>query len=125
MMTTTPPGDRLEKWDRKFNVERVKEILEEAKPTMKNRARQMFLQQARIENATKNVMGDFGAVIKDTVSYLNFARQLWKADRTYSSKMLRMAAQELIEKWERRGLDPVVLVAIRDRVFTIPAPTGP
>ncbi len=125
MSTTKPSGDRFEKWNRKMKPERVKEILEEALPTMREHARQMYLEQTRIENATKDVMGSVGARSIDTVNFLNFARQLWKADRTYRDKTLKTAAQELVDRWTQKGLDRDVLDAIRDRVFTIPAPVGP
>ncbi len=117
--------DRFEKWNRKMKPVRVKEILEEELPTMRKRAREMFLEQSQIEDATKQVMGQARAPIRNSVSYLNFARQLWKADRTYSGKTLMAAAQQLVDAWAQKGLDRDVLDAIRDRVFTIPAPTGP
>ena len=122
---TVPPGDRLDKWDRKFDTARVKDILDGEKPTMKTRAGVAFTELAAVENATKAVLNSAGISVAQTANYLNFARQVWKTDGTYEGETLRVAVEDHITKWVSRGLTRSVLERIRDEVFTIGPPSSP
>ena len=124
-MNTTPAADRLAKWDRKFNTERVKAILDEEKPTMKIHAGQRVEQLTAMEDSTKGVLNAQGVARSDVSRYLCFAREVWKADEIYEGETLRVAVAEKVAKWNAQGLSLAVLEAIRDGVFTIPAPVGP
>ena len=124
-MSTVPPNERLDKWDRKFDTARIKDILDGEKPTMKTRAGVAFHELASMEDSTKNVLNDMGVTRSNVSRYLCFAREVWKADEKYEGELLKLATAEKIGKWAGQGLSTAVLEAIRDRVFTIPAPTGP
>jgi len=117
------PQERLDKWDRKFNTERVKAILDDEKPTMKTHAGYRFAELASMEDATKAVLNASDVKRSDVSRYLCFSREVWKADRTYEGPTLRNAVADILGKWTGQGLVASVLEAIRDQVFTIGAPT--
>ena len=48
-MSVKNPQERLDKWDRKFNTERVKAILDDEKPTMKIHAGARFAEITAME----------------------------------------------------------------------------
>ncbi|MBM3315770.1 hypothetical protein FJY71_08050 [candidate division WOR-3 bacterium] len=121
-MATRPPTERLEKWDRKFNTTRIKEVLDGEKPTMKTRAGNRFVELAAIEDSTKVVLNQQGISVAQTANYLCFARQVWKADKTYEGETLAKEVAGVLMRWKDRGLSQAVLEAIRDTVFTIGPP---
>jgi len=124
-MAVTPPGARTEKWDRRFNTTRIKEILDEERPTMLVNAGTKFAEITAMEDATKTIVNTAGISAKDTANYLNFAREVWKADGTYEGETLAIEVEVFLNKWVARGLTQSVLESIRTNVFTIPAPAGP
>lgn len=122
---TTPAGERLAKWDRKFNTARIKEMLDEARPQMKSKIGQRFIDLAAVEDSTKNVLNNVGVSVATVGTYLCFAREVWSADNKYEAETLKLAVQTLIDKWVERGMSQTVLDAIREQVFTIGTPVTP
>jgi hypothetical protein len=122
---TIPAKDRLDKWDKKFNTARIKEILDDERPRMKEKAEVVFTELAAVEDATKAILNSIGISQRDTANYLAYARQVWKLDRTYEGETLRLAVQTLIDRWVARGLAKSTLEAIREDVFTIGSPVAP
>ena len=61
------------------------------------------------------------------VPYLDYARELYHRKRKMeaSGDSMVREAQVLLEKWQARTLDPVVLALIRTQVFDVAAPAGP
>jgi len=72
-----------------------------------------------LELQTKQVLIQRGIPGREYVAYYAFARALARLCRKYSSKVLARAAGDLIDRWEFRGLEPEVLLAVRDAVFFI------
>ena len=125
-MSVKNPQERLDKWDRKFNTERVKAILDDEKPTMKIHAGARFAEITAMEDATKTVLNGSDVKRSDVSKYLCFAREVWRADRTFEGPTLRTAVAGVLSKWVGQGCVQAILELIRDQVFTIDAPTpGP
>ena len=53
------------------------------------------------------------------VGYYAFAEKLARLCRKYSSRVLARAAEDLVDRWEFRGLDHQTLFAVRDEVYVI------
>ena len=121
----TPPDARAQKWDRQFNTELIKQKLDVEKPTMLQRATSKFASLFDMESAVKQVLNSAGTSANDTANYLNFSRQVWKADQTYKGEALQVEVAIYLSKWTARGLSAAVCETIRNQVFTIPAPVGP
>jgi hypothetical protein len=122
-MAVISPQERLDKWDRKFDTARIKTVLDGEKPTMKTHAGIRFAELTAMEDATKAVLNAADVERSDTGRYLCFAREVWRADRTYEGPTLRSATAEVLGKWVAQGLQQSVLETIRDQVFTIGPPT--
>jgi hypothetical protein len=69
------------------------------------------------------IIGDESVPSTLYLSYLNFARQIWKTKNTYTSGTLKIEADIMLYKWTRRGLDEDILKRIRKEIFTLEAPT--
>jgi hypothetical protein len=118
------PVKRLSSWKAKYNVERVKQTLDDLRPDMLARYEAVLADLVTMETKTKEVLSVSGVHTILFVPYLNFARQLFKLSRRQhiAGESLELAAQVLLEKWHSRGLDEKVLAAVRKGVFAIEAP---
>jgi hypothetical protein len=108
----------------KYNVERVKDTLNDLKPEMARRYADAMVGLCQMEGKVKEVINARGVSTSQYVPYLNFGRQLYKTTRQrgITGESFAMAAQVLLDKWAARGCDPEVLAQIRTDVFNIPAP---
>jgi len=108
----------------KYNVERVKDTLNDLKGEMAKRYSAAMVGLCAMETDVKQVINACGVSTSQYVPYLNFGRQLYKLSkqRGISGESFAMAAQVLLDKWAARGCDPDVLAKIRTDVFDIPAP---
>lgn len=70
----------------------------------------------------KQFIGSQGVMPKDVVQYYNYARQLWKAARSYEGEVLSIRAKQLEDARVLCGLDRTVLAKLRFGIFTIPLP---
>ncbi len=125
MARVVPSEDRAQKWNLKYNPERIKAITEEGKPVYYQHAQAAFIVQEQMELGVKQVLDTQGVAPKDVASYLNAGRQFWKATQTYSGETLAIKAGIILGRWAAEGLSQSVLEAIRTEVFHIPAPVGP
>ncbi|HTW90798.1 MAG TPA: hypothetical protein VMH22_03740 [bacterium] len=120
----TDPKKRADRWKAKYNVERVKDTLNDLRGDMGARYEAAITQVYAMEVKVKEVINACGVSTSQYVPYLNFGRQLYKLSREQgiSGESFAMAAQVLLDKWSARGCDPKVLAKIRTDVFDIAAP---
>jgi hypothetical protein len=118
------PAKRAARWKAKYNVERVKDTLNDLREDMARRYEAAMAQVCAMETKVKEVTNACGVSTSQYVPYLNFGRQLYKLSRQQqiSGESFAMAAQVLLDKWAARGCDPKVLAKIRTDVFDVPAP---
>ena len=88
-----------------------------------NRYTEAQIANQALELQTKAVLIQRGVHGSEYVAYYAFARALARLCRKYSSRVLAQATENLIDRWEFRGLEPSVLEAIRTQVFDIGPPT--
>jgi hypothetical protein len=121
------PEKRIENWDLKYNLDRVKQILDGKREKMGEHYRAGVAQMWALEHQVREVLNQCGVNTIQYVPYLNFGRQLYKltTQRQIVGESAVIEAQVLLEKWARRGLDPKVLAAVRSQVFNISAPPAP
>jgi len=122
-MSNVPGPDRAAKWNRRYDADRIKAIIDAEKPVFYGHAQVKFQMLAEMESAVKTVLNIAGISVKDTANYLAFSRQLWKQDQTYAGTTLAEAAAQTIAHWVSRGLAQATMETIRSQVFNIPAPT--
>ncbi len=121
------PTKRLENWDKKFDTERIKAILDAKRSTMLERLAAVLPSLVSMEAQVKQVLDGQGASTIQYPFYLCFGREMWKYQhqQELSGASYAKAAQVLINKWVGRGLTQSILEKIRDDVFSIGAPAGP
>ena len=124
-MGVTPAGQRAEKWNRRYDADHIKTIIDNEKPTFYAHAQSKFQMLVDMEAAVKQVLNTAGVSVATTANYLAYARQLWKASQTYSGETLAVHAASLVATWASRGMSQAVLEAIRYQVFNVSAPVGP
>jgi hypothetical protein len=121
------PVKRRENWEVKYNLDRVKQILEAKRETMAAHYEAGVVQMFAFEVKVRETLNACGVNTIHYVPYLNFGRQLYKltTQRLITGDSAAIEAQVLLEKWAKRGLDPDVLATVRTQVFNIPAPPAP
>jgi hypothetical protein len=118
---------RIAAWEAKFNTQRVKEILDVRREQMSMRVQASFEALCSMETQVKKVLDMSNVPSILYVPYLDYARELYHRKRKMeaSGDSMVREAQVLLEKWQARTLDPVVLARIRTQVFDVAAPAGP
>jgi hypothetical protein len=120
------PFRRINKWNAKFNTERIKATLDEMRPAMLQNVQSVFPQIAMMEGQVKQTCDASGVSTIQYPFYLCFGRELWSLGRKeISGESAAQAAAVLVAKWTARGLAAPVLQAIRSEVFNIGAPIAP
>lgn len=114
---------RMKKLDANYDPDTIRQSLERQRDGILEQQAVKQAELEKIENLTKLVISDEGVPSALFVSYLNFARQIWKIKNTYSSETLKIEADIMLYKWTRRGLDEDILKRIRNEIFTLEAPT--
>lgn len=120
------PEKRVRQWDKKFNVERAMAAVEAQRPKMLERYEAAVTALCAVEQEVRQVLNEQGVSTINYVWYLDYGRELFKLSRRkgIAGNSLALAAQVLLDKWQRRGLDPVVLAVIRTQVFNVgPVPS--
>lgn len=112
---------RLEQWRSKFTPERVTALLEANYAEIVRRYEAALAALCLVEEKTREVLNVSGIHTILYVPYLDYAPQLHRLSkkRKIAGESPRLGAQVLLEKWQRRGLDPLVLARIRSKVFDI------
>jgi len=115
---------RVSRWKAKFSPDIAAQTTSRIFADMTERYEAAMVALSSMETQTKQVLDGSGIDTMYIVFYLDFARQLFRLShgRSISGPTLAREAQVLLEKWQARGLDPVVLAAIRTDVFSVPAP---
>ncbi len=116
---------RIARWNTKYNLDRVKAILEEQRPEMYARVQARFTELVLMEAQVKQVLDSKGVSVMQYPAYLCFGRELWHMIyvRQYSGPSAAKEAATLVAKWKDRGLSQAVLEAVRSEVFNIGPPT--
>jgi len=116
---------RISRWKAKYSPDIAAQTTARIYADMTERYEAAMVALTTMETETKQVLSASGIDTMYIVFYLDYARQLFRLShgRSISGAALAKEAQVLLEKWQRRGLDPAVLAAIRYAVFSVPAPT--
>lgn len=112
-----PADRRLENWNRKYDGERVKQLIDAGKDAMRAHAEQVYNDLHDTEVAVKQVLNAHPVPVSLVSSYLCFGREMWKAANRYAGALLVKEAGVKVAKWEARNLDRAVLVEIAKEVF--------
>jgi len=115
---------RRENWEVKYNLDRVKQVLEAKRASMAAHYEAGVAGMVAAEIKVRETLNASGVNTIHYVPYLNFGRQLYKltTQRQIAGDSAAIEAQVLLEKWAKRGLDPDVLAAVRTQVFNIGEP---
>lgn len=118
------PAKRVSNWNTKYNLDRIKAVLEEKRPTMLEHVQSVIPNLYVMEAQVKQVLDAEGVSVITYPFYLNFGREMWRLKRQeLSGESLAVEAATLIGKWVARGLAQSVLETIRTQVFDVVAPT--
>ncbi len=117
-----PASYRLSKWDRKYDPERVKAIIEQAKPEMLAHAKQKFNELYQLETSAKALLNHYPVSVCHVPSFLCFAREMWKAKQKYEAVLLARETVVKIDKWDSRGLDRTILEKLAFGLFGVILP---
>ena len=115
---------RISRWMKKCTPERTKATVDLIYEDMARRYADAAAAICTMEDKVKDVLAGAGVPTNMYVSYLDFARELFRLSRQKSiaGESLARAAQVLLEKWAARGCSPDVLRAIRKDTFSIEEP---
>lgn len=109
MSSVKPAEERIEKWSRKLDPDSPVE--------MSMQGKLMVEALVEVENATRRVLFTHPIPVIMVPWYLNFAREMWKAKRTYLGATFELEAAVRVEKYVSRRLDRKVLADICRKVF--------
>jgi hypothetical protein len=126
MANTSSLDDRIRRYTDRLIPERVKEDLTAQKSFMVNKLAERTTELITIEDRVKAVLATKDATTSDYPKYHTFARQVYKLQRRFGGGIgLNDEVALLVAKWKARGCTEAVLIAVRDAVFSIPAPAAP
>ena len=125
MNRVVPSEDRSDKWNRKYDPERIRQINTEGKPTYLQHVQATNIALEQMELGVKQQVDSYGVMPRDVRDYLNFGRQVWKACNTHTGETLATKVAIFLSRWTAEGLSQAVLESIRNNVFHVPAPVGP
>lgn len=114
--------DRIRRYRRKLIVGRIAEQIELAKDEMVTKHAQAQQEMEDFENRVRVMLGAASVQSMLYPTYLNFARQVWKARRKFSGGTLTIEVNILLEKWVLRGADRALLDRIRYDAFAVDEP---
>ncbi len=113
---------RMQKLNANFDPDAIRDSLMRQRDSILEQQAVKQAELEKIENMTKLLISDEGVGSALFVSYLNYARQIWKIKNTFTSKTLKIEADIMLYKWVRRGLDENILKRIRNQIFTLDEP---
>ena len=118
-------AERVAKWDRRYTGDHVKSIIDAEKQIMLTNNTGSTEDLVFYETLTKQCLNAQGVSVASAADYLAFSRQVWAKKRRYAGDMLVNEVANLLALWVSRGMTMSVLEAIRNEVYTIPAPAAP
>jgi hypothetical protein len=118
---------RMQKYEAKTGSVRLVADITALLPTMTVNFANLVVQQVANDTAVKQVLDGSGVSTLEYPGYLGFGREVWRkvSVQEMSGESVAQWAAVCIAKWVARGLNQAVLQAIRNDVFTIPAPSAP
>ena len=122
-MPVRPTLRRMKKLDANFDPDSIRQSLTKQRDSILEQQAVKQAELEKVENLTKLLISENGVSAALYVSYINFARQIWRISNTYPSETLKIEADIMLYKWTRRGLDENILKRIRNQIFTLEAPT--
>jgi len=122
-MPVRPTIRRMKKFEANFDPDAIRQSLERQRESIIEQQAEKQAELEKVDNLTKLILGDESVQSALYLSYLNFARQIWKTKNTFTSGTLKLEADIILYKWTRRGLNEDILKRIRNQIFTLEAPT--
>jgi hypothetical protein len=115
---------RVQRWAAKYDTGQVKVTLDKLRDQMLDRYTTAVVALCSLEEQVRTVLNSHGVPTNLYVSYLDYARKLYRLkQKGISGTSFNEAAQVLATKWQGRSLRADVLAAIlHDVFFTPPAP---
>jgi len=113
----------MKKFEANYDPDAIRQSIERQRDSIIEQQTQKQAELEKVDNLTKLIIGDESVQSALYLSYLNFARQIWKTKNTYSSGTLKIEAEIILDKWTKRGLNETILKRIRKEIFTLEAPT--
>jgi len=114
---------RMKKLEANYDPDTIRQSIERQRDGILEQQAVKQAELEKIENLTKLIISEEGVPSALFVPYLNFARQIWKIQNTFSSETLKIEADIMLYKWTRRGLNEDILKRIRNQIFTLEPPT--
>ena len=125
------PGLRLDKYTNRLFYgtqlhpsESISPVMLAQKDTILAMVSEAFTNICEFEQATKTVLDEEGLSTTQYPSYLNFSRQVYKAQLAFGGNTLINRVNIILQRWVADGYTQAILERIRDEVWTLPAP-GP
>jgi len=118
------PNRRIEAWKAKYNIQRVKETLDDRKEQMLVNVQSQFVMLCSMEEQVREVLNLSDVPTILYVPYLDFARQMYRLSmhRSISGSSLAKETKVLVDKWEGRKLERAVLKRVALQVFNVTLP---
>jgi len=118
------PNRRIEAWKAKYNIQRVKETLDDRREQMYVQVQASFALLCSMEEQVREVLNLSNVPTVLYVPYLDFGRQMYKLimRRSISGSSLAREAGVLVDKWHGRGLEREALKTIAKQVFNVTVP---
>jgi hypothetical protein len=113
----------MKKFEANYDPDAIRQSLERQRESIIEQQAEKQAELEKVDNLTKLILGDESVQSALYLSYLNFARQIWKTKNTFTSGTLKLEADIILYKWTRRGLNEDILKRIRNQIFTLEAPT--
>jgi len=122
-MPVRPTIRRMKKFEANYDPDSIKQSLAKQRDSIIEQQAVKQAQLEKVDNMTKLILGEETAPSALYLSYLNFARQVWKISNTFSAGTLKVEVDIALYKWTRRGLNEDILKRIRNEIFTLEAPS--
>ena len=118
------PKRRVDAWKAKYNIQRVKETLDDRKEQMYVHVQASFAMLCAMEEKVREVLNLSNVPTILYVPYLNFGRQMYKLEmnRLIAGASLARETKVLVDKWHGRGLNRDVLKTIAKETFNVDVP---
>jgi hypothetical protein len=113
----------MKKFEANYDPDAIRQSIERQRDSIIEQQAQKQAELEKVDNMTKLILGDESVPSAMYISYLNYARQIWKIKNTYTSGTLKIEAEIMLDKWTKRGLNQNILKRIRKEIFTLEAPT--
>jgi len=103
---------RSDHYDKKLDGDVWNRRITELKPMMVEQVHTRYAEQFLNETKVKAYLEAIGFYGWDQHHYMNYAQELYTLSNAFSGQTLRMEAEIKADKWLRRGLEAVHLIAI-------------